>query len=258
LYVMMNSDSGTREWDAPAYARAAAPIESLGRTVIPRLELRGDETVLDAGCGRGGVTAALLEELPHGRVIAVDGSAAMVAAAREHLAAWDDAVEVRQSDLLDLELDAPVDAVLSTATFHWIADHDRLFARMHAALGPSGRFAAQCGGAGNIARVVAAIADVDEPALRGWDGPWHYAAPEDTEARLRAAGFIGVRAWLQDAPIVPDDSRSYLRAIILGSHLERLAPERREPFVDAVLARLSRPLTLDYVRLNLIARRPGD
>ena len=47
-------------------------------------------------------------------------------------------------------LEEPVDAILSTATFHWIADHERLFARLHAALRPGGRLVAQCGGEGNI------------------------------------------------------------------------------------------------------------
>ncbi len=136
-----------RDWDASAYERLSAPIEAMGRDVLSRLELDGGETVLDAGCGTGRVTAALVERLPRGRVIAVDGSPAMVAEARRRLP---DAVEVREADLLELELPEAVDAIVSTATFHWIADHDRLFARLRDALVPGGRLVAQCGGAGNV------------------------------------------------------------------------------------------------------------
>ena len=80
-------------------------------------------------------------------MIAVDGSDSMAAAARRRLGPQAD---VRVGDLLELELGEPVDAILSTATFHWISDHDRLFRRLHYALRPAGRLVAQCGGEGNI------------------------------------------------------------------------------------------------------------
>ena len=103
--------------------------------VLDRLELSGDETAIDAGCGSGRVTAELLERLPEGRVIAVDGSAAMVAKAKERLG---DRAAYLVADLAELELEEPVDLIFSTATFHWITDHERLFARLHAALRPGG------------------------------------------------------------------------------------------------------------------------
>ena len=124
-----------REWDAATYDRTSLPQETWGREVVERLDLRGDERVLDAGCGTGRVTAFLVERLPRGEVVAVDGSEAMVAETRRRLG---DRVEAFASDLLELELDRPVDAVLSTATFHWIADHDALFARLHGVLKPGG------------------------------------------------------------------------------------------------------------------------
>src|SRR5262245_14427216 len=129
-----------RDWNATAYERLSAPLEAMGREVLQRLELEGDETVLDAGCGTGRVTAVLGERLPDGHVIAVDGSQAMVEEARRRLPPD---IEVVQQDLLELQVDEPVDAVISTATFHWIGDHDRLFTRLKAALKPGGRLVAQ-------------------------------------------------------------------------------------------------------------------
>jgi len=234
----------------------SAPLEAMGRDVLDRLDLRGDERVLDAGCGTGRVTAALLERLPRGQVIAVDGSPAMVEAARERLG---DAVDLRVADLLELELDGPVDAVLSTATFHWIADHDRLFARLRGVLRPGGRLAAQCGGAGNIAALKAAAERVGErdpyaPTLGGWLGPWNFASTTETAERLRRLGYDDVWTWSHDVRVEPGDPREYLGTVALGSHLERLEPELREPFVDAVIAELDEPV-VDYVRLNILARR---
>jgi trans-aconitate 2-methyltransferase len=244
-------DSKPRDWNAESYQRVSAPLEAMGREVLDRLELQGDERVLDAGCGTGRVTAALVERLPRGHVIAVDGSPSMVDQARERLGPG---VEVFVADLVELKLDEPVDAILSTATFHWIADHDRLFERLFAALRPGGRIVAQCGGAGNVATVQAAIDAVAEPALEGWPGPWNFQSPEQTAARLERIGFTEIRTWPQDVRVEPDDMREYLGTVVLGSHLERIPEERRAAFVDAVLAELPEP-AIGYVRLNLIARK---
>jgi trans-aconitate 2-methyltransferase len=247
-----------RDWDAATYERVAAPLEAMGREVLDRLELRGDERVLDAGCGTGRVTAALLERLPRGEVVAVDGSPAMVEQTRARLGARAD---VRVADLLELDLDRPVDAILSTATFHWIADHDRLFARLLAAMVHGGRMAAQCGGAGNIAALEAAARRVGqrEPfaqALAGWRGPWRFAAAGETADRLRRLGWVDVWTWTNPVRVVPDDPREYIGTVALGAHAERLPAELRTPFVDAVLAELDEPV-VDYVRLNILARAPS-
>ena len=156
----------------------------------------------------------------------------MVAAARERLGPDAD---IRQVDLLELELDEPVDAILSTATFHWIADHERLFARLRAALRPGGRLLAQCGGEGNIdvSRGVATDAVLErEPYtahFRHWQPPWHYAGPEATRERLLAAGFTSAECWLQPAPQQPEQPREFLATIVLGPHVQKLPAELRDP-----------------------------
>jgi trans-aconitate 2-methyltransferase len=226
--------------------------------VIDRLELSGDETVLDAGCGSGRVTGLLLERLPRGRVIGVDASPSMIDKAREALG---DDVELIVSDLLDLSLSEPVDVVFSTATFHWILDHRRLFARLHTALVPGGRLEAQCGGIGNVEEFLNSIENVsgDErfaPYLRGITNTWNFASPGDTELRLRDAGFDPARCWLEDAPVQPREPRAFIETVCLGAHLDRLPEELRTAYMDAVLEVIPRPLTLDYVRLNISARRP--
>jgi trans-aconitate 2-methyltransferase len=247
-----------RDWNAGSYERVSAPLEAMGREVLDRLDLRGDERVLDAGCGTGRVTAALVERVPRGAVLAVDGSPAMVEAAKERLGA---SADVRVADLLGLELDRPVAAILSTATFHWIRDHDRLFGRLHDALEPGGRLVAQCGGAGNVAALNAAAERVGSEApyadaLAGWPGPWYFATTEDTAERLRRLGYTDVWTWYQHVRVEPDDPHEYLGTVALGSHLERLAPELRDGFVDAVLEQLDEPV-VEYVRLNILARRPS-
>jgi trans-aconitate 2-methyltransferase len=246
-----------REWDGGVYDRISAPMEALGRAVLDRLELNGDETVLDAGCGSGRVTEALLQRLPNGRVIALDASHSMVRAAQERLGDRE-RVEVREGDLLDLELREPVDAILSTATFHWIADHDLLFRRLRAALVPGGRLVAQCGGKGNIDQLRGVANEIlaREPYaahFSDWRAPWNYAGPDVTEERLLGAGFTSAECWLQPAPQQPEHPREFLSSIVLGPHYQQLPEDLREPFMDTVLAELGEPVVVDYIRLNIDA-----
>ena len=252
--------SATHKWDGKSYDRISGPQLELGREVLRRLELSGDETVLDAGCGSGRVTEALLERLPRGRVIALDASPSMTAAASERFAhsPFSDRVEVRVGDLLELALERPIDAVFSTATFHWIADHERLFARLRGALLPGGRLVAQCGGEGNIDVLRARAMEVlSRPryaqSFAGWRPPWNYAGPELTHERLLAAGFTSAECWLTPAPQQPEHPREFLSTIVLGPHVGHLPQELREPFIDDVLTELGEPVVVDYVRLNIDA-----
>jgi trans-aconitate 2-methyltransferase len=251
-------NTGAREWDAETYDAVSDPQFEWGMEVLERLELRGDEVAVDAGCGSGRVTAELVSRLPQGRVIAVDGSAAMVEKAKERLG---ERADYLVADLVELDLSAPVDLVFSTATLHWIPDHDALFARLRAALKPGGRLVAQCGGKGNVATHTEAIAAVAARPEFGQHltqakGLWNFAGPEETEARLRDAGFADVRCWLQPKPVQPAQPLEFISTVTLGPILDQLPEEKRRPFAEAVLEASEQPLVLDYVRLNIEATAP--
>jgi trans-aconitate 2-methyltransferase len=146
-----------------------------------------------------------------------------------------------------------VDAILSTATFHWVPDHDALFRNLAAVLRPGGRLVAQCGGVGNIASIQRVLAGIGD----GWTGPLHFASPAETTARLEAAGFVEIECWLHEEPTRFEPGRpfeAYLRTVVLGAHLERLSPDEHDTFVRAVASDLGSPV-IDYVRLNIVALR---
>ncbi len=242
-------------WDARTYDQTSEPQQAWAVDVLSRLEgIAPDATVIDVGCGTGRVTEALPAVVPNGRVLAIDASADMVALARSRLG---DSAEVWCEDVLELDLAEPVDAVVSTATLHWVSDHDRLFSRLARALRPGGVLEIQCGGEGNIdgvRAVIEAVARDVAPELVGWS-PWVFAGPAETELRLRRAGFAAIRCWLEERPTFPRDVGAFVRTSILAAHLERLPAERREPFASAVIEGVRLPL--DYVRLNASAVRAG-
>ena len=247
--------SNVRDWDGATYDRISGPMEALGLKVLSRLPLRGDETVIDAGCGSGRVTEALIERLPRGHAIGIDMSPSMARVARERLG---EKADIRVGDLLELDLDQEVDAILSTATFHWISDHEALFARLRTALRTGGRLVAQCGGEGNIDSLRGTARDVlaREPYaahFAGFEAPWNYANPTDTHARLIGAAFTQARCWLEPAPQQPEHARQFLETIVLRPHVERLPESLRDSFLDTVLEELGEPVVVDYVRLNIDA-----
>jgi trans-aconitate 2-methyltransferase len=245
-----------RDWDAATYDKVADPMTRWGAAVLDRLPLRGDERVLDAGCGSGRVTELLVERLPRGAVVALDGSPAMIEQARSRLARFGNRVEYVVADLgRPLPVAEPVDAILSTATFHWVPDHDAMFRSLAAVLRPGGRLVAQCGGAGNVASVQRVLAGIGD----GWLGDAHFETPEATAERLQAAGFVEVECWLTEEPTSFEPGapfETFLRTVVLGSHLARLPEAERDVFVHRVASALPAP-RIDYVRLNILARRAG-
>jgi trans-aconitate methyltransferase len=259
------------EWDASRYHRLSDPQFAWGLRVLDRLRLRGDETVLDAGCGSGRLTVELLTRLTRGgRVIAVDASTNMLDRARTFLQQkFGDRVTFVHSNLLELDLPEAADLIFSTATFHWITDHPRLFRRLFATLKPDGGLLAQCGGGPNIERILGRAARIlAEPEYAGsfeeWSETWEFAFPAETELRLREVGFEEVHAYLEpETPVLPDadDYRGFLETVIMRTLLRRMPDDRRrESFLDR-MTELGEgdvpPFSLDYWRLNMEGRKPG-
>ena len=263
------SDGHPTEWDAASYHRLADPQFVWGRKVLDRLVLRGDESVVDAGCGSGRLTELLLERLPTGRVIAIDRSENMLAEAQKTLARFGERVRYLSADLEQLSLDEPVDVVFSTATFHWVPNHDSLFRHLYACLKPGGVLHAQCGGGANLAhiheRAKALLAQ--EPYTSrfvAFREPWNFQDDLSTRERLQRAGFNAVLTDLEVTPTVIADRERYkgfLRTVILRAHLAQIGNEAQaEAFLEqmTLLAETDTPpFSLDYVRLNMHATKPA-
>jgi trans-aconitate 2-methyltransferase len=218
-------------WNADTYEKVASPQAAWADEILARSGIKPDDVVLDAGCGGGGVTQKLLQLTPN--VIAVDADPNMVEKARATLP---ESVPVYLQSLTELDIEERVDVVFSCAVFHWITDHEQLFEHLRAVLKPGGRLVAQCGGQGNIQNVLDVVGE--RP------GRWLYAGPEETEERLRAAGFSAARAWLEPKPTIPGDMVTFLETVILHEDDNARANAER------VAAQIDQ---IDYVRLNMEA-----
>lgn len=255
--------ASAKEWNAAAYHALSEPQFLWGMRVLDRLSVSGDERVLDAGCGSGRLTNELLRRIPRGFVVGCDLSENMARAAARTLGG--EHAMVVCADLSWLPFRRAFDLVFSTATFHWIRDHDRLFAAIRAVLRAGGRLEAQCGGGPNLAAVHAraerlASQPPFRPHFAEWQEPWLFASPAETEDRLLRAGFARATCALEHAPTeFPDAARyrAFLEAVVMRPFLARLpSAVLRNQFLDAVVAEAAKdhpPYTLDYWRLNISA-----
>ena len=257
------------DWNASAYHRVAAPQTAWGREVVERLQLAGEETVLDAGCGTGKLSRLLAERLPGGHVIALDASADMLRVAGQELRAFGSRVRLVQATLPEVPALGPVDAILSTATLHWVLDHPTTYRAFLALMRPGGQLEFQCGGAGNLKRLHAratalAASRPYADAFRDFQEPWYLATAEETEAQLRAAGWTRVRSWLEARPTPFADAAAFadfIGSVNLRPFVRHLSAERAQAFVTALVeaaAQDNPPFVLDYVRLNASAWAPGE
>jgi ubiquinone/menaquinone biosynthesis C-methylase UbiE len=254
------------DWDASRYHRISDPQFEWGTRVIARLALVPGERVLDLGCGTGRLTRHIASAVGGGAVVGLDRSSAMLEVAKSaHRESAPRAAYVL-ADGAALPFHGAFDAVFSAATLHWIHDHEAVFAGVFRALRPGGRFVAQCGGAGNLARLLDRTGRLMASApyagcFREWHEPWNFADVPETSARLARAGFRDIRTWIEEAPVALGDAvafAEFVSCVCIRHHLHRLPPPLRDPFVGTLTDEYRgdpRPFVLDYRRLNVDARK---
>ena len=231
------------QWSPRDYAAHSAAQLAWANELLARLNLRGDERILDLGCGDGRITAQVARAVPTGHVVGLDSSPAMIEFARaSYPGASHPNLEFVCQDASAIRLDGPFDVVFSNAALHWIADH-AAFYRQVARLMPSGaRLITSCGGRGNAADFVAAVEELirSERWAQGFGDfpfPWSFHGAEESERWLVEARFRPLRVALVAKDMTHAD-RDGLAAWVRTTWLpytQRLPEHRREAFVaDAV------------------------
>lgn len=254
------------EWNSQAYHQVSNPQFEMGLKVLERVHVRGDERIMDAGCGSGRLTKKLLDRLPHGTAVGVDLSQNMLDQAAEHLKPYGGRVTFVRADFANLPFNSEFDGIFSTAAFHWIKDHEALFRSLARSLKPGGWLVAQCGGGPNIRDVHSRCQNLmDSPRwasyFRTFESPWLYADAEITADRLRRTGFIDVKTWIEPSPVRFNSAAEYkafMVPVILRPYLSLLPTEElKNQFADDLINEAVKDpvFHLDYWRLNLSGRK---
>ena len=182
-------------WDAEAYARNSSAQLAWARELIRKLALRGEERILDIGCGDGKVTADLAARVPRGQVTGVDNSEDMIRKVYSAFPAGSfPNLSFRCMDARSLSFTSEFDVAFSTAALHWVKDHAPMLSGVAAALKPGGRLLFQMGGRGNGEEIFSVLRDMiqEDPwrqYFQGFQFPWGFYGPEEYAGWLSAAGL---------------------------------------------------------------------
>ena len=233
------------KWNAAAYAANSVVQQSWARELIAKLKLRGDERILDVGCGDGKVTAEIARALPHGSVVGTDASAEMIAFAREMFPPKKNPnLEFHVMDAREIQFAHQLDLVFSNAALHWVDDHEAILRGASAALKSGGRLIVSCGGKGNAHDVFLALRP--EMRLKRWcqyfrkmPMPYFFYAPGDYEKWLPKFGFkINQLKLAPKDAVYPgaDGFATWLRTTLIP-YVQRVPENLREEFISAVTQR---------------------
>ncbi|HEV2434703.1 MAG TPA: methyltransferase domain-containing protein [Verrucomicrobiae bacterium] len=242
---MSTSLSQTARWNAADYAANSVVQHTWARELIARLKLRGDEHILDVGCGDGKVTAEIARAVWRGGVTGVDASAEMIAFAQKAFPAQQHPnLEFHVMDARRLKFTRRFDIVFSNAALHWVDDHEAILRGLAAVLKPGGRLVISCGGKGNAHDVFVALRP--EMRMKRWrqffrrmPKPYFFYSPADYEKWLPRSGFkaLNVRLMPKDATYAGREGfAAWLRTTWLP-YVQRVPENMREEFIAAVANR---------------------
>ena len=278
MLVYINTNPNTSvlkyDWDALTYDNISDVIESWGLDLIERLNWKGNEIVLDAGCGSGRLTKIISTKLPKGKVFAVDLDSSMIKLANERLGKISN-VKFIQSNICDIELQDKIDVIFSNAVLHWISNHRKVSGNFWQILKPNGQLSIQCGGYGNLTKTLYVFNKVRKSLefcnyfcnRKGesiWNEPWYFAKAEDTEKILKEIGFKNIEVSLENKVAKFHDKEDYfifIKTIVLRPYLEYLSNDKlKNMFAKAVVHEIETNFKelqwkLDYVRLNIHAKK---
>jgi trans-aconitate 2-methyltransferase len=195
------------KWNAADYAANSVVQQTWARELIAKLNLCGDENILDVGCGDGKVTAEIARSLPNGFVVGTDASPQMIAFAKKTFPANKiPNLKFKAMDARKIKFTRQFDVIFSNAALHWVDDHEKILRGAAAVLKSGGRLVVSCGGKGNAQDVFVALRP--EMRLKRWreffrqmPTPYFFYAPEDYKKWLPKFGFK-----IQKLKLAPKDA----------------------------------------------------
>ena len=243
--MMSEPVSPTARWNAADYAANSVVQQTWARELIAPLRLRGDEHVLDVGCGDGKVTAEIARAMPRGEVVGVDASADMIAFAQQNFSAKQNPnLEFRVMDARHVSFAGKFDLVFSNAALHWVDDHQAFLRGAASVLKPGGRLILSCGGKGNAHDVFLALRP--EMRLNRWRKffrnlakPYFFYSPADYEKWLPRFGFKSNRLQLAPKDAVyngRDGFAAWLRTTWLP-YVQRVPEDLQKEFIGGIADR---------------------
>jgi trans-aconitate 2-methyltransferase len=257
------------QWNPNDYNQHSAQQQKWAKEILPRLALKGDERILDIGCGDGKITAEVAQHVPNGSVVGVDASAEMIDFAKKQYSTVAN-LHFEERDARSLNFDGQFDWVISFACLHWVIDHRPMLAGIRRSLCPDGRILLQCGGKGNAAEIAQVVFKIiAEPKWANYftdfTFPWGFYSPDEYRPWLEEVGFTVTHLIL-----IPKDMTHAGREGLKGwlrttwmPYWQRVPSDLQQQFIDEIVDEYLQGHPLDsnglvhlpMVRLEIEAKR---
>lgn len=262
------------KWDAKNYHKVSSIQETWAIELLSKRKWKGNEVLVDAGCGTGRVTKIISNILKEGKIYAIDLDHNMIENAKLNLKDQENVIFIK-SDLSTVELPEPVDIIFSNAVIHWIKDHYNLFSNFLKLLKKSGEILIQCGGKGNLG-TIQPILDLTRKsnAFKGyfqdWEDPWNFASAEETYSMMERVGFKKVETSLTKKIAKFSSFEEYklfMKTVVMKPYLSYLPSDYNNQIIDSFidcffkyykesikgLTKVPNDYNIDYTRLNIRA-----
>jgi trans-aconitate methyltransferase len=242
-------------WDAGTYDQVSRLVQyRWGKQVLELRKWRGDEVVMDAGCGSGLLTKQLAKKAPRGKVYAVDIDSNMIKQAKNNLQYFDN-IEIIQSSFTDVKLPGKMDVIFSNSALHWVRDHRKAFQNFWEMLKPmnysdditdisvsdnsnnntagGGQLLIQCGGHGNLQKIITILEQIThldqfKEHFTEWKQPWYFAKAEHTNKLLQEIGYVNTEVYSSSDSVIFANRQIYskfVKTVVLKSYLDYLSQD---------------------------------
>jgi trans-aconitate methyltransferase len=227
-------------WDAEDYENNSSNQKQWADEIISKLNFKGNETILDIGCGDGKNTARIAREVAHGKVIGIDSSEKMLVLARErYLKDQYSNLEFQYGDASRLNYFEEFDIAVSFACLHWVNDHLQVLNGIRNSLKIGGRTYLQFGGKGNAAPMFEIANDMMadnrwEDYFTDFKFPYSFYHPDEYLPWVEKAGLN-----IKRLELIPKTARQSNKKGLKGwvrttwiPYLERIPAELHDEFLD--------------------------
>lgn len=255
------------EFDGKLYEKASIFQQEWGNELISELNLKGNEDILDLGCGNGLLTANLARLVPNGNVIGVDASEGMIEVAKEK---EENNLKFLLMDLNEIDLNRQFDFIFSNATLHWIKNHNQLWTKIHKLLNPNGfvrfNFAAD-GNSSHFIKVIKETIVFEEykKYFSGFQWPWYMPSVDEYENILKDFTFSELNVWEENADRFFPDKEAVIWWIDqpqIVPFLENIPEDKKGLFREIVIEQMIKETLQEngrcfetFRRINVLAKK---
>lgn len=234
----------TYEFNGKKYSEASTHQKEWGNKIINELKLKGDESILDLGCGDGALTENICNVVQNGDVLGIDASKSMIETARDLECAN---LKFELMDINNIKLEQVFDLIFSNAALHWIKNHRKLLNSCSKLLKKNGIIRFNFAGDGNCSNFFGVVQEVIkedkyQKFFKDFSWPWYMPTIDEYKELVSQIGeFENIEVWGENVDRYFKNKEAMIKWIdqpSLVPFMTLLPDEIKETFRETVINKM--------------------